>query len=145
MLPGTVRRRLWKRSDHSAVLLRIARLNTVMLTIECSKPAAMNAKRHHQMRTSLAESLLVREAIHSARQTSMLQSTARQKSCPLVAWILPVTAEVMKAKPGAMAPGFGLAASTPLSYTIQAKTKEPTKLPTRAAIQTATSSYTLQV
>src|SRR5690242_2695313 len=111
MLPGTVRSRLWNRSDQSATLLRIARLNTVMFTIECSKPAAMKAKRHHQMSTSLALSLLVRDAIHRARQTSMLQSTARQKSWLLVAWILPVTAEVMKASPGATAPGFGLAVS----------------------------------
>src|SRR4030088_2367807 len=122
MLPGTVRARFRPRSAQVAVWLRIARLNAVMLTMECSNPAAMKAKRAHQISTSLAGSLLVRDAIHSARQTSMLQSTARQNSCPLVALILPATVEVTQANPGATAPGFGLLASKPLWYTIQEKT-----------------------
>ena len=51
------------------------------LAIECSKPEPMKASSAHHSTTSLAASDRVRAAIHSARQTRALHSTARQNSC----------------------------------------------------------------
>src|SRR5919199_4880653 len=125
MLPGTVQARLRASCDHVPVWAKIPSPKIVMLATECSKPEATKASSAHHRTMSLAESLRVRVAIHSARQTSMLQSTERQKSCGPVAASLALTRLAIIAAPGPGTPGLALVASVPPALTSQANPSEP--------------------
>src|SRR5580700_3722962 len=65
-----------------------ATANTVILATECSKPQAMKANRHHQIRMHLAASEVARELVQMARQTSQLHSAARATRASVGALIL---------------------------------------------------------
>src|SRR4051812_28172426 len=109
--------------------------NKVAFAIECSNPDATNASNAHHNTTSFAASDFVRAAIHSARQTSMLQRTARQNSCgPVAASFAAVTDAT------SLAPGPPL--NVPPALTNAANAIEPAMLPTSDAAHTARSSRT---
>src|SRR5207302_11109695 len=107
----------------------------VMLAIECSRPTAMKAIRHHQMSMTLAASLRVRAAIHTARQTSMLQASARQNSCAPGAAFLALTSDSMKASPGPSLPAGVLADSVPPALISHENASAPMMLPTSDELQ----------
>ena len=109
-----------------------ARANVVTLAIECSKPEPMNASSAHHSTTSLAASDLVRAAIHSARHTSALHSTARQNSCgPAAASLACDDRRDEVVRPGR--------AIVPPAWTTPANTIEPAMLPASDATSTAST------
>ena len=111
-----------------------------MLAIECSKPAEMKASRPHHRTMSLAPSLAARAAIHRARQTSMLQSTARMNSWPPVRLCLAVAMPARAALNTVTLPAGAPAVTIPEAFTSTAKPRAPTKLPTREATHTRATS-----
>src|SRR5579863_3619174 len=92
----------------------------VILATECSNPAAMKAKRHHQIRMHLAASLVARALVHSARQTSQLHKAPRATSASGAAFIL--AADALKIR---SAPSFRICPPPP-SQKIAANKAEPT-------------------
>src|SRR5579862_3158248 len=101
----------------------------VILAIECSKPAEMKAKRHHQMRMHLAASLVARALVHSARQTSQLHKAPRATRASAGAFILAAEAAKMRS-----APSFRIWPPPPSQKT-KASKAEPKRLPTQVMIQ----------
>src|SRR5580692_2523631 len=95
----------------------------VMLAIECSKPAAMKANRHHQIRMHFVASLVVRVLVHSARQTSQLHNAPRAISAVAEAPILAAEATKISAPPS-----FKIWPPAPSQKT-SASSAEPARLP----------------
>src|SRR5919106_4452351 len=128
MLPGPVQARLRASAAQPIEPSRAPSENTVALATECSKPDPMKASRPHHRTASLAPSERVRAAIHSARHTSALHSTARQKSWVPLAASLAAVIEPTRPAPGP--------ARVPPPWTIAANATDPPRLPTRDATHT---------
>ena len=129
MLPGIVQARLRPSADQPIEPSRAASENVVALAIECSKPDPMNASSAHHTRASLAPSDRVRAAIHSARHTRALHSTARQNSCgpPAASFVVTIVATRSDAAPD----------NVPPAWTAAASSNEPARLPASDATATA--------
>src|SRR5882724_5548689 len=97
----------------------------------------MKVNMHHQIMKMRADSLLVRAAIQTPRQTNQLASTARQKSCSGGRFILVSTSFSTKA----LTPAKLSASKRPPRTTIQANSTLPTKLPTHVHTQLEQSSH----
>src|SRR5947199_4307846 len=94
-----------------------------MFATLCSNPLPTKASSGHHSTTSFAASPLVRVAIHSARHTSMLHSTARANSCPPLAAFFAATIVCTYLPPGV--PG----SSVPPACTSSPNSTEPARLP----------------
>src|SRR5579872_3699261 len=97
--------------------------------MECSKPAAMKAKRHHQIRMHLAASLVARALVHSARQTSQLRKAPRATRASGAAFIF--AAEALNTR---SAPSLRICPPPP-SQKIAGRAAEPARLPSQERIQ----------
>src|SRR6185436_8573981 len=120
----------WGRNSPSA--------SSVMFATLCSKPAPMKAKRHQKMSTSRAVSSFARIPIHTARQTSMLQSTPRKKRSRAGADILAATIPRTNSFAGALP-------STPDAAVASASSADPARLPTKLSAHTFASAPALTV
>src|SRR5215217_3232099 len=131
MFPGTVHAKLRTNAPQPIEPSKPARAKVVALAIECSKPEAMNASSAHHSTASLAASDLVRAAIHRARQTRALHSTARQNSWGPAAASLEVAIDATRSWTGPTA--------VPPACTRPANTIEPAMLPANEATRTAST------
>ena len=93
----------------------------------CSNPLPTNAKRHQKIRISFAESLVVRPAVQTARQTSQLHRRPRTSNSHPDRLIFVAATFINKTL-------CGLCDSTPDCATSHARARDPIRLPTKGKV-----------